>query len=298
MSSPTFSTSRAATGSKTEIGKGSAVKLVRILLPIAQHGTTEACANVAFSLAARFGVSLQALLPCPAPEQRVPYSTEISPFYFDELIDVGRKQIALEKRQGKHWLQKRAKVFPKVKADFLAAEGLIAPVVATQAKLADFAVLPSICEEEEAFWGVVRDAALFQSGRPVLVVPESVKTPIGETVVVAWKDSVEAVRAVSTAEPFLAKAKHVRLVSIEEGGKDETAAGMADYLTRAGIRVELAKLASKGRDVGEVLLEFAAGKNVLLVMGAYGRWRWREWVFGGATQYVLRHMTIPVLMTH
>jgi nucleotide-binding universal stress UspA family protein len=274
------------------------VKLVRILLPIAQHGTTEACANVAFSLAARFGVSLQALLPCPAPEQRVPYSTELSPFYFDELIDVGRKQIALEKRHGKQWLQKTAKAFPKVKADFLAAEGLIAPVVATQAKLADFAVLPSIGEEEEAFWGVVRDAVLFQSGRPVLVVPETASTPIGETVVVAWKDSVEAVRAVSTAEPFLAKAKHIRLVSIEEGGKDETAAGMADYLTRAGLGVEQVKLASKGRDVGEVLLEFAAGKNVLLVMGAYGRWRWQEWVFGGATQYVLRHMTIPVLMTH
>jgi nucleotide-binding universal stress UspA family protein len=73
---------------------------------------------------------------------------------------------------------------------------------------------------------------------------------------------------------------------------------MADYLTGAGLRVEPVKLASKGRDVGEVLLEFAAGKNVLLVMGAYGRWRWQEWVFGGATQYVLRHMTMPVLMMH
>ena len=298
MSSPTFSTSRAATRTKTEIGEGSAVKLVRILLPIAQHGTTEACANVAFSLAARFGVSLQALLPCPAPEQRVPYSTELSPFYFDELIDVGRKQIALEKRHGKQWLQKTAKAFPKVKADFLAAEGLIAPVVATQAKLADFAVLPSIGEQEDVFWSVVRDAALFQSGRPVLVVPETASTPIGETVVVAWKDSVEAVRSVRAAAPFLSKAKHVRLVSVEENGKDETAAGMADYLTRAGLRVEQVKLASKGRSVGEVLLEFAAGKNVLLVMGAYGRWRWQEWVFGGATQYVLRHMTMPVLMTH
>ena len=109
----------------------------------------------------------------------------------------------------------------------------------------------------------------------------------------AWKDSIEAVRAVTAAEPFLAKAKRIRLVSIEEGGKDETAAAMADYLTRAGLRVELVKLALEGRQV-----EAATGKGSLLVMGAYGRWRWREWVFGGATHTVLRHMTGPVLMTH
>lgn len=85
------------------------MNLVRILLPIHQHGTTEACAASAFSLAARFGVSVEALLPCPAPAQRVPYSTELSPFYFEQLIDVGKKQVALEKRHGKQWLQKTAK---------------------------------------------------------------------------------------------------------------------------------------------------------------------------------------------
>lgn len=274
------------------------MKLVRILLPINQHGTTEACATAAFSLAARFGVSIEAFLPCPAPAQRVPYSTELSPFYFDELIDVGKKQVALEKRHAKRWLHQAAKAFPKVQAELLTVEGLIAPSMATQAKLADFAVLPSIREEEEAFWGVVRDTALFLSGRPVLFVPEIAKPPIGETVIVAWKDSVEAVRAVTAAEPFLDKAKRIRLVNIEENGKDETAAGMADYLTRAGLRVELVKLALKGRQVGEVLLEAATGQGSLLVMGAYGRWRWREWVFGGATHYVLRHMTGPVLMAH
>ncbi|MGI8852217.1 MAG: hypothetical protein ACR2GC_02745 [Methyloceanibacter sp.] len=84
----------------------------------------------------------------------------------------------------------------KVRADLLAVEGLIAPAVATRARLADLAVLPSIRDEEEALWGVVRDAALFQSGRPVLLMPEEAKLPIGETVIVAWKDSVEAVRAV------------------------------------------------------------------------------------------------------
>jgi nucleotide-binding universal stress UspA family protein len=73
---------------------------------------------------------------------------------------------------------------------------------------------------------------------------------------------------------------------------------MADYLTRGGLRVRLVHLASDAREVGEVLLEAAGGEGVLLVMGAYGHWRWREWVFGGATRHVLRHTTVPVLMMH
>jgi nucleotide-binding universal stress UspA family protein len=52
-----------------------------------------------------------------------------------------------------------------------------------------------------------------------------------------------------------------------------------------------------GREVGDVLLK-SAGSSVLLVMGSYGHWRWREWVFGGATLYVLRNTDVPVLMSH
>jgi len=78
---------------------------------------------------------------------------------------------------------------------------------------------------------------------------------------------------------------------------ERTAAAMVNYLTRGGLRVRLVHLASD-REVGEVLLEAADGEGVLLVMGAYGHWRWREWVFGGATRYVLRHTTVPVLMMY
>ena len=57
--------------------------------------------------------------------------------------------------------------------------------------------------------------------------------------------------------------------------------------------------AGQDREIGEVLIEEASRAGAdLLVMGAYGHWRWREWVFGGATLHVLRHTTVPVLMTH
>lgn len=142
-----------------------------------------------------------------------------------------------------------------------------------------------------------RDAALFHSGRPMIVVPNEAGMPIGDTVVIAWKDAAEAVRAVSAAGPFLETAKRVRLLSIDEDGEDETAAAMAGYLALAGLPVELEIMPLKDREVGDALLT-ATGSGVLLVMGGYGHWRWREWVFGGATLHVLRNTDVAVLMSH
>ena len=75
-----------------------------------------------------------------------------------------------------------------------------------RARVADLSVVPSIGAKDDEFWAGVRDAVLFQSGRPVLVVPDGPPSAFGETVVVAWKDGVEAVRAVAAAAPFFAKA--------------------------------------------------------------------------------------------
>jgi len=74
---------------------------------------------------------------------------------------------------------------------------------------------------------------------------------------------------------------------------------MADYLALAGLSVDTKTLALQTDNAGDALLEEAAKhQGPLLVMGAYGHWRWREWVFGGVTQRVLSTTTVPVLMIH
>jgi hypothetical protein len=120
------------------------VRLVKILLPINQRGTSEACAAAAFGLAERFGASLEVLHACPAPADRLPYATELSPLYFEELTDVGTKQVALEKREAEAWLSKTARNFPKIRPELVAIEGPVAPTVAARARVADLCVLPSI----------------------------------------------------------------------------------------------------------------------------------------------------------
>jgi nucleotide-binding universal stress UspA family protein len=273
------------------------MKLVRILLPIYYSGTTDACAEAAFGLAERFDATLEVLHPCPPPAQRLPYSTELSPVYYDELVDVARKQVDQEEGQATNWFEKALGAHPGVKTELTTVEGLVGPAVALRAKVADLTVVPSIAAKDDDFWSHARDAALFHSGRPILVIPDEAGGPIGQTVVIAWKDTPEASRAVAFAAPFLAGANWVRLLTVAEDDEEPTVSGMADYLTKAGLRVDTETVELRDREVGEALLT-AAGSGVLLVMGGYGHWRWREWVFGGATLHVLRNTDVPVLIAH
>ncbi len=276
------------------------MKLVRILLPIAHQGTTEACRKVAFRLAQRFGARLEVLHLCPAPWQRLPYSTELSPFYSQELLDIGREQVSAEQAEARTWFEEASQAHPEVSADFVPMEGVFIPIVSARARVSDFSVLPSIGSADDTFWAGVRDGALFQSGRPLFVVPEMEPCNLGETVVVAWKDGVEATRAVVAAAPFLATAKRLLLVSVQEDErKDPSLAAMADYLILTGLKVEISVIVSESDNAGDAILREAASQpGPLLVMGAYGHWRWREWAFGGVTHRVLSSTTIPVLMAH
>lgn len=273
------------------------MKPVRILLPITSAGTTAACAEAAFGLASRFRATLEVLHACPPPSQRLPYATELSPVYFSQLEDVVRKQIDEEERLATDWFEETLGAHPGVEADLLTVESLVGPAVARRAKVSDLTVLPSIAAREGDAFDVARDAALFHSGRPMLIVPDEAGLPLGETVVIAWKDAPEAVRAVAAASPFLETARRIRLVAIDEGGEDETASSMAGYLEKAGLSVDLEMVPIGDREVGDALLT-AAGSGILLVMGAYGHWRWREWIFGGATLHVLRNTDVAVLMSH
>ncbi|HZP09614.1 universal stress protein [Methyloceanibacter sp.] len=275
------------------------MRLVKVLLPVNQHGTTESSAALAFGLAGRSGAAVEVLHAYPSPADRLPYATELSPAYFEELIDVGKKQVELEQRQAHSWFTALSQRLPNVRAAFLPIEGPVTHSVATRAKAADFAVLPAIGAHEDLFFALARDAALFNSGRPIIVVPEDARGVEASSVVVAWKDTVEAARALAAARPFLAAAKQIKLVSVAEyQNRDDTLAMMADYLKQSGLGVELETAAAHGKDVGEVLVDLSDGENRLLVMGAYGHWRWREYVLGGATRHVLRHAKVPVLMSH
>lgn len=142
------------------------------------------------------------------------------------------------------------------------------------------------------------NAALLDSSRPVLVLPQTARRRIGKRVVIGWNQSNEIARTVSAALPILAKADEVTIVSA--GAEDRPgpkSTQLQAYLTHWGIKSE--RLSTKGKRIeAELLAAYTDAGGDLLVAGAYSRSRWREKVFGGTTEYLLQKARIPVLMQH
>ena len=145
---------------------------------------------------------------------------------------------------------------------------------------------------------------LLNCTRPVLVLPRSgTSADIGRSVTVAWNGSAEAVRAITSAIPLLKQAGRVDLVVFNADGEpdvhgDDPGADMALFLARHGIKVNVIA-AKSGRDDGDALLSFAADSGAdLIVMGAYGHSRFREFLLGGMTRTALSSSPVPLWMAH
>lgn len=144
-----------------------------------------------------------------------------------------------------------------------------------------------------------------ESGRPVLVVPYAGKFgEVGKRVMVAWSGKREGARAVFDALPLLKAADAVTLLCVVGAGADGESgqlpgAEIAASLARHGVKVTVRKtIADEIGVADEVLARLADDGSDLLVMGAYGHSRLREMVFGGVTRHILKHMTVPTLMSH
>ncbi len=144
------------------------------------------------------------------------------------------------------------------------------------------------------------EAALFESGRPILIAPPTPPTRLGDNVVVAWNRSTETARCVALAMPLLHKAKKVTVVMVTGGtvpGPDGDE--LARYLQRNGIAADSITAAPGNRNSGEIFLERAAELGCdLLIKGAYTQSRLRQMIFGGATSHILAKTTVPVFMAH
>jgi nucleotide-binding universal stress UspA family protein len=143
------------------------------------------------------------------------------------------------------------------------------------------------------------EAALFESGRPVLIAPPTPPATCGETIVIAWNGSTETAHCVADAMPLLAKARRVVVMSIEDWGSGPSGEDMARSLRRHGIPAETMTVANVTGRHGETILTNAASLGCdLLIKGAYTQSRLRQMILGGATSHILAHTTLPVFMAH
>lgn len=148
------------------------------------------------------------------------------------------------------------------------------------------------------------EAALFGSGRPLLLMPPAARTFSNGTILVGWDATRAAVRALHDAMPLLARARQVIVASVSDDNKalPRAASGPAitSYLAQRDINAGFQALDRQQRSVGEALLFHARGLGAnLLVMGGFGHAREREFLFGSATRDVFQsYLDVPVLLSH
>jgi nucleotide-binding universal stress UspA family protein len=185
-------------------------------------------------------------------------------------------------------------------------EGLSPQQVALHGRYADLIVLGQESPDDGApAAGAVLEAALFTSGRPVLVVPYAGRfETLGQRVLIGWNAKREAARAVNDALPLIEGAAWATVLVVNpQPGADshgeDPGADIARHLARHGLHVTVERVAAPEIGADDALLNRAAETGAdLIVIGAYGHSRLRELVLGGVTRGLLRHMTVPVLMSH
>lgn len=180
--------------------------------------------------------------------------------------------------------------------------------IALQARYSDLSVIVAPTGDLQGDAAVIRRyfaALLFQSGRPVMVVPPDYpfEWPL-ERAMVAWKPTRECTTALHAAIPLLGAAAAIDVITIEPeigdfGHGDWPGADIGRHLARHGLTVNVLTLPRQDQTVATLLLTHAAESGAqLLIAGGYGHSRLREWMLGGATSELLYAARVPILFAH
>ena len=267
-----------------------------ILVPVADRPECAKALQTAFELGKRLGASVSGCHIRPHRESVTSMSnaawrrknTKKAP-------EAARKLYEDMAAQNGYELTKRARLEPGA----LWAERVGAPdkLMGIVGPVADLVVV-SRPEQDGGVAEMFLNAALIESGRPVLILPPAGRRNLGKRVCIGWNQSTEAANAVTAALPLLKNAEQVTIVSC--GAEDRIgpkSTQIANYLTHWGIKSKREQ--TPGKDIEkELMAAFKASGSDLLIAGAYSRSRWREKVFGGTSEYLLRKAKVPVFMLH
>lgn len=224
----------------------------------------------------------------------------------DEMMEKMRERAMVEAVRVEQEFRERLRR-DGIDGEWRLVDGNTAETVALHARYADLAILGQHDPDDTTVSSAAQaaPATLLASGRPVLVIPYvgAVTTP-ARTVLVGWKSSREAARAVNDALPLLHQAQSVTVLSINPkegigGDGDVPAADIALHLARHGVKAAAAHTVATEISEGDVLLNHADEIGAdLIVVGGYGHSRLREFTFGGVTRTLLTTMTVPVFLSH
>ncbi|WP_316976060.1 universal stress protein [Shumkonia mesophila] len=279
-----------------------------ILLPLVDDDSATGAIETTFLIAQRFGSYIEGLfVRAPLP---VVSHGPVPPHFLGQYRDFWDQNAERARRRFAAFMNERNVPFREiaVRSDQPTAwwreqEGERDAVVGSYGRLFRLIVICRTPPEVAPDWMGACEAALFYSGRPVVVSSGRVPETVGETVVVAWNGSTETARTLALGWPILrgARSIHVLSVSGASGGMVAGPSGeeVAAHMAREGLNATARTVPAKGRSAGTALLAEAHALGAdLLVKGAFTRSRLQQMIFGGTTRQILAEADIPVLIAH
>lgn len=214
----------------------------------------------------------------------------------DETISAEHLALLVEQEKARvEKLRHAFQAWPEAKSATWIDDESAAPVALARVQAAELLIIERPEHPMNDLTRQTSNLAIFDSHRPVLVVPPGGAKNFGRHLAVAWRDDDHAVKALLPALRYFARAD----VSVLVGGGADWDAPLPPPVAETHPRAKAHRVSAKSGSLGKALLAAAkAHKADMLVMGAYGHSAFRELLFGGVTRDVLAHADLPVLMRH
>jgi nucleotide-binding universal stress UspA family protein len=253
--------------------------------------------RVAAQLAERFAARLVGVSALPIRPPVIANGLVVSTITDSEIDEMTSKL-----QQKESWFRETVGALPGA-IDWRSELDFPTEFLAAQARCADLVVLNPNRDFLGAYNSLDTAGVILKSGRPVLIAPNAVQTLQADRVVIGWKDTREARRAVTDALPFLHEATRVSVAEIcEQGDEKQARRGIDDvvqYLARHRVKGGPKVIPHRDGSSAAQLIQLAKDEGAdVLVTGAYGHSRLGEWVFGGVTQELLATSPVCCLMSH
>ena len=278
-----------------------------ILVPYHEEDAARAALKVAILLAKRFDGYVEGLLVLGEPILTFVPGMIVPPDYLTVAVeewrrfaDRARREFAEATAASEMSMQELEAQGTGLAAGWREMQGDEAEIVGQHGRLFDLIVVGRPQGAVSRRWREIREAALFETGRPVLLAPVETPSSLGKSVVIAWNGSTESARTIAFGMPFLLAAERVEVLTVDgHTVPGPSGSEVAAHLSRHGISATSRTLKTDGRPAGEVILDEAGDIGAdLIVKGAFTRSRFRQLVFGGTTQHILDYAKIPVLLAH
>jgi len=287
------------------------MSIAKILVPIRGDGKGENVLAHAAAIARRHNAHIEAVHCRARPQDMIPSGVAVPPALRKQLeaqmVELANAEEASLQEKfrarlaqlGLDLIETGIPPRDRPSAGWCEEQGKQMDVIKRHGRLADLVAVAKPDRDRNLGVNTLK-AALFSTGRPVLVCPPADTAPqvLGERIAIAWNGSTEAARAVALALPLIQAADEI--IVLDGGTGDHGASGdeLLRYLEIRGVKARREPI-SGGDNPGRAILAAAAAAGAdLLVMGAYSHSREHESVFGGATQHVVDRTTMPVIMVH